>query len=129
MAEMKLLYDSEPRSRMTDWAVRIGVAVFYFLMGADKFGSGGDAYWIKFFHDVGLGDWFRYFTGWVEILGGILVLIPRTTLAGLLLLTTTMAGAVVILCLLGRPADSIFPGFFLIVLAAIAWTRWTRTRQ
>lgn len=129
MAELKLLYDSEPRSPMADWGVRIGVAAFYFLMGADKFGSGGETYWIKFFHDVGFGDWFRYFTGWVEIAGGLLVLIPKTIFVGLLLLGATMAGAVVILCLLGRPADSIFPGFFLIVLAVIAWTRWSSARQ
>jgi putative oxidoreductase len=129
MAELKLLYDSEPRSRMADWAIRIGVAVFYVLVGADKFTSGGDTYWIKFFHDVGLGGWFRYFTGWVEIFGALLVLIPRTALIGLALLTATMAGAIVVLCLLGRPADGVFPGFFLIVLAIIAWTRWSSARQ
>lgn len=114
---------------MADWAIRLGVAVFYILVGSDKFTSDGSAYWIRFFHDVGLGDWFRYFTGWVEILGGLLVLIPRTALIGMLFLSATMAGAVVVLCVLGRTASSVFPGFFLVVLAAIAWIRWSTARQ
>ena len=128
MAELKLLYDSEPRSRLADWTVRAGVALVYVLFGTDKFGSGA-GHWLQLFREIGVGDWFRYFTGAVEVLGGLLVLIPRTALAGLLLLVATMCGAVVILCLLGRPADSVFPGFFLIVLAGLFWTRWNAGRR
>jgi putative oxidoreductase len=127
MAELNLLYDSESRNPLADWAVRIGVAVFYFLVGADKFGS--DPHWLKLFHEIGAGDWFRYFTGIVEIIGGLLVLIPRTALIGLLVLSATMAGAVVILCLLGHAADALFPGFFFAVIAAMAWARWTSARR
>lgn len=127
MAELKLLYDSEPRSRMADWAVRIGVAVVYVLFGTDKFGS--DPHWVKLFQEIGFGDWFRYFTGVVEVLGGLLVLIPRTAMIGFTMLIVTMFGAVALLCRLGQAGDSIFPGFFLIVLAALAWTRWSGARQ
>jgi len=128
MADLKLSYDNEPRNPLADWALRAAVAVVYVLFGADKFGSGASQ-WVQLFRDIGIGDWFRYFTGVVEVVGGLLVLIPRTALIGLLLLIATMCGAVVILCLLGRIADSIFPAFFLAALVVIAWTRWTAGRQ
>ncbi len=129
MGELKLVYDREPRSALTDWMVRGGVALVYVLFGTDKFPSGPDSQWVKLFHEIGAGDWFRYFTGVVEILGALLVLIPRTALIGLLLLAVTMAGAVAILCFLHRPGDAVFPGFFLIGLAALAWTRWSAGRN
>jgi putative oxidoreductase len=128
MAELKLLYDSEPRSRLADWTIRAGVALVYILFGTDKFGSGA-GYWLRLFRDIGLGDWFRYFTGGVEVLGALLVLVPRTALIGFLLLMATMAGAVAILCWLGRPGDAAFPGLFLIVLAALTWARWRAGRN
>ena len=54
MTELKLWYDSEPRSRLGDWMIRAGVAVTYFAFGTDKFGA--DPHWIKLFHDIGMGD-------------------------------------------------------------------------
>ena len=39
---------------------------------------------MKFFDQVGVGQWFRYFTGLVEVFGALLVLIPKTAQAGLL---------------------------------------------
>src|SRR5579871_883251 len=69
--------------------IRGSVALIFVLAGADKFGSG----WIGFFDQVGIGQWFRYFTGGVEIPGAVLVMIPRTVLAGLALLGCTMASA------------------------------------
>jgi putative oxidoreductase len=119
MAELKLLNDSEPRNVVAYWTIRIGVAAFYLIFGMEKFGN--DAHWVTLFREIGIGDWFRYFTGAVEVLGALLVLVPRTILAGLLLLSATMACAVVILCLLGRPADSVFPGVFLMALLAVGW--------
>ncbi|HVP49234.1 MAG TPA: hypothetical protein VMT32_21725, partial [Bryobacteraceae bacterium] len=66
-----------------------------------------------------------YFTGVAEILGGVLVLIPWTATAGFALLACTMAGAIVILVfVIGRPADCIFAAGILIALIAF----W-RSRQ
>src|ERR1022692_3826214 len=85
MAELKLLTDSEPRNPMGDWVVRGGVAVFFVIFGMEKFSSDPGSHWVKLFEQIGAGVWFRYFTGVVEVLGGLLVLIPRTALAGLAL--------------------------------------------
>jgi putative oxidoreductase len=99
---------------------RLGVALFFGIFGLEKFSSAPDSEWVGMFHRIGFGDWFRYFTGVVEMLGAMLVLIPRTFLIGLWLLAATMFGAVVIVALLlHAPGDSAFPGIFLLALVVM----------
>ncbi|HJP58961.1 MAG TPA: DoxX family protein, partial [Gemmatimonadaceae bacterium] len=69
---------------------------------------------------IGLGDWFRYFTGILEIVGGLLFLVPIAMIAGASILVVTMLGAMVVqAAVLEHPADSIFPALYLfgVVLA------------
>jgi len=116
---------AEPRHSLGDWFARGGIALAFVVFGWEKFPA--DSMWPKFFQDVGLGQWFRYFTGVVEILGGVLVLIPRTAAAGLALLAVTMASAALILIfVLGRPGDAVFSGAFFLGLSAFCWTRQNR---
>jgi len=127
MSDLKFLQESEPRNAIGDWAIRGGVAVFFFLYGIEKFSSNPESPRVKLFQQIGAGTWFQYFTGVVEVVGGLLVLIPRTALVGLAILACTMAGAALILMfVIGRPADSIFPGIYLIGLAAIGCSRRSR---
>jgi putative oxidoreductase len=113
----------EPRNSLGDWILPGGIAVFFILIGAEKFGT----QWVKLFQQIGAGQWFRYFTGVVEVWGGVLVLIPRTVTGGLALLACTMASAALILTfVIGRPADSAFSGVFFIGLAAFRWNRRSR---
>ena len=114
----------EARNALGDWILRGGIALVFVLFGMEKFPSGPESSWVKMFEQIGFGQWFRYFTGIVEVLGGVLVLIPRTATAGLALLACTMAGAACILIfIVGRPADSIFSGLFFIGLTAFGWVR------
>jgi uncharacterized membrane protein YphA (DoxX/SURF4 family) len=109
----------EPRNAIGDWIIRAGIALVFALFGMEKFPSASDSQWVKFFQEVGAGQWFRYFTGVVEVLGGVLVLIPWTVTAGLALLCCTMLSAALILTfVLGRPGDSVFSLAFFIALAA-----------
>ena len=129
MADLKLLSDSEPRNVVGDWAIRGGVGLIYIVFGFEKFDSNPSSHWVTLFREIGEGDWFRYFTGAVEIVGGIFVLIPRTAVFGLALLGSAMSAAVLILIFdLHRPGDSTFPGIFLIALAAIGWHQRSRNR-
>ena len=80
----------------TEWAIRISVAVVFVLTGLDKFLPTSSTYWIHVFGLIGLGQWFRYFTGIVEILGGLLFLVPIATLGGAGILVVTMLGAMVV---------------------------------
>jgi len=116
-----------PRNALGDWLLRGGIAVVFVLFGAEKFPSDPGSPWVKLFQQIGAGQWFRYFTGVMEVLGGVLVLILWTVTAGLALLACTMAAAVLILVfVIGRPADSIFAGCFFMALAAFWWNRRSR---
>ncbi len=119
--------EPEPRSVLGDWILRIGIAVAFALFGAEKFPSDPGSPWIRLFQQIGVGQWFRYFTGVVEVLGGILVLIPWTVTIGLLLLACTMASAALIMVfVIGRPSDSVVSAGFFIALAAFWWNRRNR---
>jgi putative oxidoreductase len=74
-----------------DWALRISVALVFVLFGMEKLV--GDS-WVTLFADVGVGQWFRYFTGVVQVTGAALYAIPRTARTGMALLACTMIGAV-----------------------------------
>jgi uncharacterized membrane protein YphA (DoxX/SURF4 family) len=118
---------AEPRNKISDWVLRGGIALFFVLFGVEKFPSDPTGSWVKLFQQIGIGQWFRSFTGIVEILGGVLVLIPLTAQAGLALLAATMASAALILDLvIRRPQDSIISTGFFILLAALWWGRRNR---
>jgi putative oxidoreductase len=118
----------QPRDKgFADLMLRLGIALAFVLFGFDKFPSGPTAYRVRFFDQVGIGQWFRYFTGFVEVGAAVLVVIPKTTRVGIALLAVTMASAALIVFHLGRTADSAFPGFFFVVLTVIWWARGRRS--
>jgi len=102
----------------TTWALRLSVAVVFFLVGIEKFDSSPTSYWVHVFEKIGFGQWFRYFTGIVEMLGGLLFLIPAATAIGAVLLIATMCGAMAVQAFVFKhPLDSIFPGAYLVGVA------------
>jgi putative oxidoreductase len=117
-------YAGEQRNRIGDWVLRGGIALAFFLFGLEKFSSVPGTPWVKLFEQIGMGQWFRYFTGVVEIVGSMLVVIPWTARAGLGLLAATMAAAALILdFVIGHPADSILSTGLFIILAVFWWAR------
>ncbi len=111
------------QNKLSDWMLRGSVAFLFVIEGADKFSDG----WVKLFQEIGFGQWFRYATGIIEVIGGILVLIPRTTQYGLVLLACTMASAAALLTVVvGRPADAVF-SFVLLIALGVFW--WSRNNQ
>ena len=98
------------RNALTDWVLRGGIALAFLLFGWEKFPSDANGEWPRFFAQVGFGQWFRYFTGIVEMLGAALVLVPWTVNIGLALLACTMACALVIhIFVLHHPLNCIVP--------------------
>ena len=75
------------------WVLRILVAGLFAFAGFMKLS--GQPMMVEEFGVVGLGDWFRIFTGAVEILGAAAVLYPVTTAWGALLLLCVDIGAFV----------------------------------
>src|SRR5258706_7545428 len=106
------------------WILQIGAAGMFLMVGFFKLS--GDPQMVGLFDAIGLGQWFRYVTGSLEVLGAILLLIPRLSGFGALLLAGIMLGAATThLCVVGRsPLPAID---LLIVTGVIAWGRRQRT--
>jgi putative oxidoreductase len=131
MADLTLLREeTHPRVNIGDWMIRLGVAIVFLIAGAEKFSATNpNSHWVSMFTRIGLGEWFRYFTGVVEVLGAALILIPRTVLIGVALLAVAMAGAaVIVFFVLGQRGESLFPALILIGLLALGWKHWNNPR-
>lgn len=128
MSEFKLLEEqSPPRIDLGDWALRLAVAVLFVMFGSDKFPSRPGSEWVHIFDQIGLGQWFRYFTGIVEVGGALLVLFPKTAFAGFATLAVTMFGAVLAhLLALHDGFLALVPAILCIALALIACHRGAR---
>lgn len=74
------------------WAVRILLALAFGAAGIAKLA--GVPQMVQVFDAIGFGQWFRYVTGAVEVIGAVLLLVPATGFLGGLLLSATMVGAV-----------------------------------
>jgi uncharacterized membrane protein YphA (DoxX/SURF4 family) len=74
------------------------------------------------FQKVGLGQWFRYLTGLLEVGGAIGLLFPRFAFYAALLLACVMVGAVVAhLTVLG--GSPVAPIVLLLITGAVAYIR------
>lgn len=102
---------------------RVAFGVAFIVIGLSKFESSGS--WVKVFEAIGFGQWFRYFTGAMQIAGGALMLLRRTTIVGALMIACTMAGAAVadLFYLHAGPAF-VIPLVLFAGAIAIAWQRW-----
>ena len=56
------------------WILQIGAAGMFLMAGFSKLS--GDPQMVGLFDAIGLGQWFRYLTGSLEVLGAVLLLIP-----------------------------------------------------
>lgn len=72
--------------------VRLLLAAVFIAAGLAKL-SGAEQM-VQIFSTIGLGQWFRYFTGVVELIGAVLIVWPRFATIGAVLLATTMVCAV-----------------------------------
>ena len=108
------------------WLPRIAVALVFVSVGSSKF---TDPMWVRLFGQIGLGQWFRYLTGVMQMAGGLLVLIPRTALAGIVLAACTMLGATIAwLTVLHAPWNAPIPGAIFAILVAIGVAEFNRAR-
>ena len=100
------------------WTVRILLALAFLAAGSSKLA--GAAPMVATFEKIGIGQWFRYVTGGVEVSGAILLLIPMAGFAGALLLLATMIGATIthLFVIGGSPAAAIILG---VLAGFIAW--------
>lgn len=95
------------------------------ILGAGLASVAGAAQPVQMFHEIGLGDGFRYLTGALQLAGAVGLLIPRLCgLAGLALVGMWLTAIGTHLLVIG---GSPLPAVLLLVLtAAIAWGRRDR---
>ncbi|MEU6562028.1 DoxX family protein [Nocardia nova] len=105
------------------WTLQIVLGLFFIVAsGLPKLAGQSDA--VRIFHEIGWGDWFRYFAGVVEIAGGIGLLVPRLTgLAAAGLTVTMILAAATQAFVLDAPANAIFPLVLAVIFAWIAYER------
>src|SRR5438034_10412492 len=77
---------------VTLWTLQVLVALAFVGAAAGKLLGSADM--IALFDAVGVGQWFRYVTGLLEVLGAILLVVPGKAAFGAVLLAAVMAGAV-----------------------------------
>jgi putative oxidoreductase len=106
------------------WVLQVAAAAMLGMAGFAKLTGNPDM--VTMFGVIGVGQWFRYVTGGLEVLGAILLLVPALAGAGALMLACVMVGAILthLFVVGGSPA---IPFVLLIVLAIIAYARRERT--
>src|SRR6266702_678071 len=77
---------------ITLWTLSGLVAFAFVFVGSGKLA--GTAAMVELFDKVGLGQWFRYLTGLLEVGGSIGLLIPRYAFYAAVLLVIVMTGAI-----------------------------------
>jgi hypothetical protein len=102
------------------WAVQLALAAMFLLAGGSKL-AGAPAM-IALFDGVGIGQWFRYVTGLVEVGSAVTLLVPSIAPFGALALVATMTGAVLThLFIVG--GSPMVPAVLLVGSLTVAWIR------
>jgi len=75
------------------WIVSVLLALEFLFVGGLKLT--GNPTMVDMFNKVGWGTWFMYFTGVLEIIGAVGILIPQFSLRAARLLALIMLGAII----------------------------------
>lgn len=104
------------------WVLQVLLAAFFVFASVPKLL--GDPMAVQMFDLIGFGQWFRYLTGAVELLGAIGLLIPRLCGLAAFGLALVMVGAVLAQIFpLGTPVVALSPLVLGLVLLLVAWAR------
>ena len=105
------------------WTAQIAAAAMFLLAGTLKLT--GAAPMVQVFAAIGIGQWFRYVTGTIEVVSALLLLVPSLAFFGASAMVVTMIGAVLthFVIIGGNPLPAIV---LLAVTSAIAWVRRPR---
>lgn len=111
---------SQPRLILT-WILRILLGLLFLAIGIEKLtGTMGT---IPFFAAIGWGQWFRYASGALDTAGALLILTPRFTSYGAIIITCTV-GLGTILCFTMPLYNPIFPLAMTLLAALLIWLAW-----
>jgi putative oxidoreductase len=102
------------------WTLQALAAAMFLMAGTLKLA--GAPPMVQLFSAIGVGQWFRYVTGTIEVVSAVSLLVPPLAVFAALALAATMIGAVFthLFIVGGNPA---IPLVLLIVTVTIAWMR------
>ena len=104
------------------WVLTILLAIAFILAGGIKLTNSPGM--VQEFARVGLGQWFRYFTGVLEVSGAIGLLIPRVRFWAALQIAVVMVGATFAnLTVLHLPNMALVTVILLALALVLAWLR------
>jgi uncharacterized membrane protein YphA (DoxX/SURF4 family) len=107
-------------SNLALWTLQVLLALAFVAAGSGKLLGSADM--IALFEAVRIGQWLRYVTGLLEVVGAVLLVVPGKTAFGAVLLAGVMAAAVVAhLAVLHTAATA--PLVLFALAAVIAWGR------
>ena len=102
------------------WVVQIALAGMFLLAGGSKL-LGASAM-VALFDAIGIGQWFRYVTGLVEVGSAVALLMPAFAVFGALTLVPTMIGAIATQLFIVR-GSPVPPAVLLLGAAIVALAR------
>jgi uncharacterized membrane protein YphA (DoxX/SURF4 family) len=105
------------------WVFQVLLAAMFLFAGGNKLA--GNPQMVGLFELLGFGQWFRYLTGGLEVLGGALLLVPRLSGAGAALLVPVMLGAIATHVVFLHNS----PGMPLGLLLGLLFVAWGRRAQ
>ena len=102
------------------WTLQVGLAALFLFAGGSKL-AGAPAM-VALFDAIGVGQWFRYITGLIEVVSAVVLLVPALAPFAALLLASTMVGAITthLFVVGGSPA---LPGVLLLALLVVVRAR------
>jgi putative oxidoreductase len=106
--------------RIALWILQIALAGMFLMAGGSKL-LGAPAM-VALFNAVGIGQWFRYVTGLIEVGSALALLTPRVAVIGALALVPTMVGAILAQLLMVH-ASAVPPAVLLVGAALVLWAR------
>lgn len=108
------------------WGLKALLAAAFLAAGGAKLS--GAPMMVETFGHIGLGQWFRYLTGALEVLGAVTILLPAIAGLAASLLACIMVGAILThLFLIG---GTFVPALLLLALSlVVAWSERDRIRS
>ena len=102
------------------WTLSILCAAMFLFAGGSKLA--GQAAMVQVFQAIGVGQWFRYLTGMIEVTSAALLFVPPLAFYGALALAVTMVGAIIThLFIIG--GNPLVPVLLLAATSTIAYLR------
>ena len=105
------------------WILTAGAAAMFLMAGSAKLS--GAPMMVQLFDTIGVGQWFRYLTGGIEVIGAVALFVPLVAPYAAAALAATMVGAIVTHVAIVGGSVAI-PVALLAATAFIGWTRWSQ---